>query len=135
MTPSLRHLQLCQEVARLGTVSEVARRFHLSQPAVTQAIVKVESYFGLTLFTRDSTGMKLTPAGEVCAPRIERVTANVRDALFELLRRNGRAVSDIEQLSSRLTNAQLNALISFTIHGSFTRAARARDVAQPTLHR
>ncbi|MFL6578552.1 MAG: LysR family transcriptional regulator [Povalibacter sp.] len=135
MTPSLRHLNLCHEVARLGTLSEVARRFHISQPAVTQAIAKVENYFGLTLFTRESTGMKLTAAGAVCAPRIERVTTNVRDALIELLRRNGQPVANIEHLTSRLTNAQLNALISFTVHGSFTRAARASDVAQPTLHR
>jgi DNA-binding transcriptional LysR family regulator len=135
MIPSLRHLRLCHEVARLGTVSAVARRLHLSQPAVTQAIAKVERYFGLTLFSRESTGMKLSAAGALSSPRIERATTQIRDALAELLRRNGRSGVNVEQLALRLTNAQLNALTAFTVHGSFTRAARASEIAQPTSHR
>ena len=135
MIPSLRHLRLCHEVARLGTVSAVARRLHLSQPAVTQAIAKVERYFGVSLFARESTGMKLSAAGELCSARIDRATTQIRDALAELLRRNGKTVANIESLSLRLTNAQLNALTAFTVHGSFTRAARAIAIAQPTLHR
>jgi LysR family transcriptional regulator, regulator for genes of the gallate degradation pathway len=135
MIPSLRHLRLCHEVSRLGTVSAVARRLHLSQPAVTQAIANVERYFGVSLFARESTGMKLSAAGALCSPRIERATNQIRDALAELLRRNGRTSANVDSLALRLTNAQLNALTSFIVHGSFTRAARASDIAQPTLHR
>lgn len=135
MIPSLHHLHLTQEVARLGTVSAVSRHLHLSQPAVTQAVANVERYFGAALFTRESTGMKLTAAGLICSQRIERATTQLQDGLTELLRRSGRTVANVEQLALRLTNAQLNALTAFTQHGSFTRAARASDVAQPTLHR
>jgi DNA-binding transcriptional LysR family regulator len=126
---------LCQEVARYGTVTAVARHTHLTQPAVTQAIAKVETYFGAALFTRDATGMKSTAAGELCLPRMERATTQISDGLTEILRRNGRSISDVDQLTFRLTNAQLNALTAFTTHGSFRRAARANDIAQPTLHR
>jgi DNA-binding transcriptional LysR family regulator len=135
MIPSLRHLQLCYEVIQLGTLSAVARRFHVSQPAVTQAVARVERYFGIPLFTRNSTGMSLTTAGTFCAPRIERATKSIREALADLLRRNGRPIVNMEQMTARLTHAQLSALTSFAAHGSFTRAARANDVAQPTLHR
>lgn len=135
MTPSLRHLHLCREVARLGTLSAVADRLHLSQPAVTQAVANVERYFGAALFMRESRGMKLTAAGSACAPRIDRAMTQIQEGLTELLRRNGRAVSDVEQIALRLTTAQLNALTAFTLHGNFTRAARASDIAQPTLHR
>jgi DNA-binding transcriptional LysR family regulator len=134
MIPSLRHLQLCQEVAQRGTVSAVARRMHLSQPAVTQALANVEAYFGTALFMRDSTGMKSTAAGELCSPRIERAMAQIRDGLAELLRRSGRP-ANADQLAFRMTNAQLNALTAFTVHGTFRRAARASNIAQPTLHR
>src|SRR4051812_46864714 len=101
MIPSLRHLHLCQEATRLGTVSAVARRMHLTQPAVTQAIANVERYFGSSLFTRDSTGIKPTDAGALCVPRIERVTMQIREGLTELLRRNGRPLANAEQLTLR----------------------------------
>jgi LysR family transcriptional regulator, regulator for genes of the gallate degradation pathway len=135
MIPSLRHLHLCHEVAQRGTVSDVARHMHLTQPAVTQAIANVEAFFGTPLFVRDSTGMKTTAAGELCLPRMQRATMQIRDGLAELLRRGDRTISHAEQLGLRLTNAQLNALTAFTIHGSFRAAARAIEIAQPSLHR
>jgi LysR family transcriptional regulator of gallate degradation len=135
MIPSLRHLHLTREIARLGSVSAVSRRLHLSQPAVTQAVANVERYFGAPLFLRESKGMKLTDAGLVCVQRIERATTQLQDGLSELLRRSGRAGADVEQLLARLTNAQLNALTAFAQHGGFTRAARASGIAEPTLHR
>ncbi|NLG74951.1 MAG: LysR family transcriptional regulator [Xanthomonadaceae bacterium] len=135
MMPSLRHLHLTREIVRLGSVSAVSRRLHLSQPAVTQAVANVERYFGTPLFMRESTGMKPTPAGQVCAHRIERATMQLREGLTELLRRSGRASASVDQLLSRLTNAQLNALTAFTRHGAFTRAAHASGIAEPTLHR
>ena len=91
MIPSLRHLQLTREIARLGSVTAVARRLHLSQPAVTQAVANVERYFGTPLFLRESKGMQLTDAGRVCVQRIERATTQLQDGLSELLRRSGRA--------------------------------------------
>lgn len=135
MIPSLRHLQLTREIARLGSVTAVSRRLHLSQPAVTQAVANVERYFGTPLFLRESKGMQLTDAGRVCVQRIERATTQLQDGLSELLRRSGRAGANVEQLLARLTNAQLNALTAFTQHGGFTRAARASGIAEPTLHR
>ncbi len=135
MIPSLRHLQLTREIARLGSVSAVSRRLHLSQPAVTQAVANVERYFGTPLFLRESKGMRLTDAGLVCVQRIERATTQIQEGLTELLRRSGRATANMEQLLSRITNAQLNALTAFAQHGGFTRAARASGIAEPTLHR
>lgn len=135
MIPSLRHLHLTREIARFGSVSAVSRLMHLTQPAVTQAVANVERYFGTPLFLRESTGMKLNAAGLACTQRIERAMAQVQEGLTELLRRSGRASTDVEQLALHLTNAQLNALTAFARHGGFTRAARASGVAEPTLHR
>src|SRR5690606_24031209 len=135
MMPSLRHLHLTREIVRLGSVSAVSRLLHLSQPAVTQAVANVERYFGTPLFMRESTGMKPTPAGQVCAHRIERATMQLREGLTELLRRSGRASASVDQLLSRLTNAQLNALTVFIRNGAFSLASHACVIDEPTLHR
>src|SRR5690606_41546701 len=101
MMPSLRHLHLTREIVRLGSVSAVSRRLHLSQPAVTQAVANVERYFGTRLFMRESTGTKPTPAGQVCAHRIDRATMQLREGLTALVRRSGRASAMGAQVPSR----------------------------------
>ena len=79
---NLRHLHTFGEVARLGSVSAAARAVHISQPAVTQAVAGVERYFGAALLTRSNSGVALTPAGELCARRIERSISHLRELRF-----------------------------------------------------
>ena len=59
--PSLRHLRVFQMVADLQSVRQAANAVHLSQPAVTQAITKLESQIGASLFDRRSSGTYLNP--------------------------------------------------------------------------
>lgn len=133
MHANLRHLHTFREVARLGSVSAAARSVHISQPAVTQAIVGLERHFGAPLLLRRSTGVSLTPAGEICLARIERSLGQLREALAEATREAGteRAV-DVERL---VRSRQLDALGAVVEHGNFSIAARARHVSQPTIHR
>ena len=42
-----------------------ARKFYISQPAISKAISKLESSLGVSLFVRSSRGVKLTPDGEI----------------------------------------------------------------------
>ncbi|MBZ0214965.1 MAG: LysR family transcriptional regulator, partial [Fimbriimonadaceae bacterium] len=48
--PNLRHLRAFREVAACRSISQASRRVHLSQPAITQAIAKLEDALGLALF-------------------------------------------------------------------------------------
>lgn len=132
MTLNLRHLHAFREVARLGSISAAAQAVHLTQPAVTQAIAAVERYFETQLFSRSSAGMRLTAAGVAARERIERALAQLTEGLAELLRAS---VRDGEQLARRVRTPQLRALIALVEHRSFTRAARAAQVSQPTIHR
>jgi LysR family transcriptional regulator of gallate degradation len=126
---NLRHLQAFREVARLGSVSAAARAVHISQPAVTQAIAGLERYFGSALLLRRSTGVTLTPAGEVCLARVERSMSQIRDALAEAARGGG---ADVVR---RVRYNQLDALGAVVEHGNFSIAARARKLSQPSVHR
>ena len=130
--PNLRHLQAFLEVVALGGINAAAGKMHLTQSAVTQAIAAVERHFGVSLFTRSSTGMHPTAAGSVCAERIERALTQLREAMEELARSK---LDTREQLFRHVTAAQLTSLIKLVEFRNFTHAARALGVSQPTIHR
>jgi DNA-binding transcriptional LysR family regulator len=52
-------------VAEEGQITSAARRLHLAQPALSQAIAQLESELGVQLLERHARGVSLTPAGEV----------------------------------------------------------------------
>ncbi|MFZ4842489.1 helix-turn-helix domain-containing protein [Mycetocola saprophilus] len=60
-----RHLRYFLTVADTGTVTAAAVLLHVSQPALSQQIIWLETRIGRKLFRRDGRGMHLTPAGVV----------------------------------------------------------------------
>lgn len=128
--PNLRHLQAFNEVVATGSISAAAVKMHLTQSAVTQAIAAVERHFDASLFARSSSGMHPTPAGMICAERVERALAQLRDGIQELV-----GAAKREHLFRRMSSAQLSSLIKLVEFRNFTHAARASGVSQPTMHR
>jgi DNA-binding transcriptional LysR family regulator len=59
----LRAIECVRAVARTGTVSGAAHELHISQPALSKQLQRLEGELGLRLFHRTRTGMVLTPAG------------------------------------------------------------------------
>ena len=112
---NLRHLAACAAIARLGGVGAAAAATHLTQPAVTQALAKLERQLGTVLFVRHAGGMAATPAATLLVPRIEAALAHV----------GGR----------RVTMAQLAALVALARGGSYVSASAATGLAPPSLHR
>ena len=51
------------EVARLGSVSEAAKKLYLTQPAVTKQIQALEELYEKKLFIRTTRGLRLTEEG------------------------------------------------------------------------
>ncbi len=80
-TPSLRAFV---RVAELGSVTKAARELHLSQPAVTIAVRKLEEELGTSLFIRTSRGVTLTKTGEALLARARDVLRTLRDARAEI---------------------------------------------------
>ncbi|WP_164066567.1 LysR family transcriptional regulator, partial [Serratia marcescens] len=60
---NLRRLEQLIALAEEGTFVAAAERSHLSQPALSRSIRKLEQELGVRLFERDRHGAVLTPAG------------------------------------------------------------------------
>ncbi len=76
MLDELRHLLL---IVDHGTFTEAAKRAHLSQPALTAAIRRLEEDLGARLLHRGPGGTTLTAAGEALVPRARAALAAVED--------------------------------------------------------
>jgi len=122
---SLRHLRAFLAVVDTGSVTKAAETCFVSQPAVTQALSKIERTAGLPLFSRTPQRIFANHAGEVLALRIGRAFGYLDPALSELSPR----------LKVTATTAQLKSLIAVRETENFTLAARRLGVSQPAVYR
>ncbi len=63
MRLEVRHLELVVAIADSGSLRRAAARLHLSQPAVTTQLKRIEDHLGGPLFLRGVDGVRLTPTG------------------------------------------------------------------------
>jgi DNA-binding transcriptional LysR family regulator len=89
MLDHLRHFVL---IVDHGTFTEAARHAHLSQPALTASIHRLEDRVGARLLSRGRRGAELTTAGRAFLPRARAALAAWQDGT--------RAVAEIEGLHS-----------------------------------
>ncbi|WP_196257839.1 LysR family transcriptional regulator [Pelagibacterium limicola] len=122
---NIRHLRVFLAAVRSGSVSKSAEASLVSQPAVTQALAKLEGGYGGPLLMRTRAGIETNVRGAVLANRVARALAILDDGLM--------------QVSSRLvvtaTTAQLRALVAVRDAENISRAARTLGLAQPTVQR
>jgi DNA-binding transcriptional LysR family regulator len=76
MLDELAHFLLIHE---LGTFTRAAEFAHLSQPALTMAIQRLEDTLGAQLFVRGRRGATLTAAGEALVPYAQLALSAVED--------------------------------------------------------
>jgi DNA-binding transcriptional LysR family regulator len=69
----LQVLRLFQAVAEGATVTETAAAAHLTQPALSRALGRVEREVGAELFQRVGRALRLTPAGQVFKDHVDAV--------------------------------------------------------------
>ncbi|MFD7072947.1 LysR substrate-binding domain-containing protein [Nocardioides sp. NPDC057577] len=77
----LRHLRYFAAVAETCHFGQAAAQLHIAQPALSQAIRQLESELDVTLFTRTTRQVSLTPAGEFLRTEAARVLAAVDDSI------------------------------------------------------
>ena len=78
MIDELRHLIL---VDQLGTLTSAARAAHLSQPALTASIQRLEAHFDAPLLERGRKGAQVTAAGAALLPHARAVLSAMADGL------------------------------------------------------
>lgn len=135
--PHIRYLCVVREVFRHGRIGVAADIVHLSQPAATQAVARLETTLGVPLFERRPAGMFATEAGEIFERRVERILEHLRrgDSLArkKAARRGG--AERRHAFYKQCTPIQLRALVAVDRAGNFSQAAAALGVSQPGVHR
>jgi len=80
----LRRLRLLSELARRGTIAEVARLVGYTPSAVSQSLIRLEREVGVPLLERDGRRVRLTPAAHALVARADRALAELDVAEAEL---------------------------------------------------
>ena len=130
---SIWHLKLFDSVAQLHGVQRASDECHVSQPAVTQAIAKLEQQMGVALLQRCARGTYPNEFGVIFHRRTQRFFAQLEAALLELGVPN--APIPLPRIAGRISRSQLLSLISIVQHGSVVQAALALDISQAWLQR
>lgn len=119
---SFRQLKLFESVGRLASVRRGSEECNLSQPAVTQALSKLEQQLGTILLERRSSGSYLTEAGKIFHIRVQRLFDQMGEAMIAL----GAAgsVSAAAAVVNRISRSQVRSLIAIVETGSFAKATR-----------
>jgi DNA-binding transcriptional LysR family regulator len=80
----VRRLRLLSELARRGTIAEVARVVGYTPSAISQSLLQLEREAGVALLERDGRRVRLTPAARGLVARADRVLAELDAAEAEL---------------------------------------------------
>lgn len=84
MNISHRQLQAFVHVAQSNTFAEAAEKMHLSQPALSLAIKKMEGQLGGNLFSRSTRTVRLSPEGQAFLPTALRLLEDWEVALDDI---------------------------------------------------
>lgn len=112
---NIRHFAALAATVRHGSVTRGARAVNLTQPALTQAIARLEADLGCALFERGASGMTPTEPARLLAPRAEAAIAYVG--------------------SPRVTGTQVRAFLALARTGSYAGAAETTGLSAASLHR
>lgn len=85
-----RRLEAISAAAELGSFSRAAAQLRVSTPALVKQVSGFEAEFGITLFERSHSGVKVTPAGALLVDDARSIMRQSEDAL----RRARRAAGD-----------------------------------------
>jgi len=105
----------------------------MSQPAVTQAIMKIEAWAGCQFFYRNQTGTVLTDEGRIFVACVRRLFGQVEAALAGILR--GVPKTAVHKIASRLKSSHIKVLSAVAESSSFEDAAVSLGMSRTALQR
>jgi LysR family transcriptional regulator, regulator for genes of the gallate degradation pathway len=126
--PNLRHLRLLDATIRLQSLTKAAGEVHISQPAATQAMARLDVLYGEKLLVPGVKGLAASAAGEIVNLRGRRAFQHLREAL----NRDGPRT---DRMIRQITVSSLRALAAFGEGGSFSGAALVLGQTEPAVQR
>ncbi|MFZ5966156.1 MAG: LysR substrate-binding domain-containing protein [Bacillota bacterium] len=97
----IEYLKYFNEVAATRSISKVANNFHISQPALSQQIQKLEEMLGHKLLIRSNKGVELTEAGHI----VEKYARNLIKAYDNML-------EDLEEVSKNHSTIRIDSVLT-----------------------
>jgi len=80
----LRQLEYYCAVCQYKKITVASQQLHVSQPAVTVAIKKLEDELGTTLFVREQKGLIITPEGKLFLQHAKDILSRINNAVIEM---------------------------------------------------
>ena len=117
---NLLHLKYAAEVAKTKSISKAAENLFMGQPNLSRAIKELEDSLGITIFSRTTKGITITPDGEEFLQYAKKILSQV-DAVEEIYR-NGK--THTQKLSVCVPR-------SGYISSSFAEVAKAIELTSP----
>jgi DNA-binding transcriptional LysR family regulator len=130
---NLRHLDALGVISGAGSMSAAAEQVSLSQPALAQAVGKLERHLDVRLFERRAAGMRPTVAGIAWIIRTERALRYLTQGV-RLVRRSAR-LAPLAHIERRVSMIQLRALVAVENCSSYAAAAEQIGLSQPAVYR
>jgi DNA-binding transcriptional LysR family regulator len=87
----MRELQQFVAVAQRKSISAAAKYLHISQPALSRSIQKLEESYGAPLFVRNGAGVELSPFGMALYTRAIRILPTIEEARDEIRQLQGKS--------------------------------------------
>jgi DNA-binding transcriptional LysR family regulator len=130
---SFRQLRLFESVGRLLSCRRASEECNLSQPAVTQALSKLEQQVGVVLLERRARGSYLNEIGMILHRRVNRFSEQIEQALVELGIPGGQSAAPI--VARRLSRSKLRSLLAIIEGKSLQEAAANLGLSEASLQR
>src|SRR5678815_3757409 len=92
---SFAQLKAFQAVANNGSITRAAQLLHVSQPAVSKHLKKLEEDYGVRLFERSAGAAELTDAGSSLLRHVNAILVHLDEAKKELKSPKNSTKSDI----------------------------------------
>lgn len=135
--PHIRYLYVVKEIFQHRRISIAASIVHISQPAASQSLARVEDHLKNRLFERHPKGLDPTEIGLIFERRLTRVLHHLRrgDSLACKKANRGKNGKPKNNFHRHCSPVQIRAFLKITKTGSFNQAARELNVSQPGVHR
>lgn len=137
LMPHLRALRALLAVAEQRSTTAAAQAIHLSQPAITRAIRRLEAACALPLFERTTRGMQPTRQGLPLAQRAGLLLGHLKTGAREAMALDGSvhaAPHAADRFAHGISPSQIRALLAVAACGSESQAAARLGVSQPAVY-